>query len=538
MVVKMVISVSQKEKAFVLEAVKQGYLNKQRAEKVFQRRQRILEGAAEKQKLAETSKEHRQKLLEQVQNDQKKAKVWQLAIALGFMTSDQARGIVQNEAVRYVGNGTLDIPSIARPELTLDFMGINIEDMIATAEKSQSTEEIRPEDRYEFIRKLGAGGMGEVGLYKDLEMGREVAIKKILATNKNLTEEHILRFQREMEITGKLYRHPGIIQIFDFGRDSDSNLYIAMEVVHGRELSKILSHVKGIKKEGQVIPRKYSLNNMMKYFVQTLEALQFMHSNDYVHRDLKPDNIMIDEELGQAKIMDLGLAKQVSEQEPDRKSDMDILLADSGKTGVYKVSAEALKQLGRLPKKTAETLEGQIMGTPSYMSPDQIKDSKSVDQRADIFSMGIILYELLTGQKPHKKETPLNTIMSILKDETIPPIAVKNTLYDVPKELSAICVKALSKDPKYRYKNAKEFLDDIQAYMNHEAVSVYQDNFWEKIVKWGKRKKKTAGMLIGAAMLLPLALGGVGIVRAIGAQNELHLEKDKTVAERVAKEEA
>ena len=244
------IAVSQKEKAFVIEAVKQGYLNKQRAEKVFQKRQRILEGAAEKQKLAQTSREHRQKLLEQAQNDQKKAKVWQLAILLGFMTQDQARGVLHKDNVRGTGrNGTLNIPSIARPELTLDFMGINIDDMIATAEKSEAAEEARPEDRYEFIKKLGAGGMGEVGLYHDLEMDREVAIKNILASNQDLTEEHILRFQREMEITGKLYRHKGIIQIFDFGRDSKDNLYIAMEVIHGRELSKILKHVKGIKKE-------------------------------------------------------------------------------------------------------------------------------------------------------------------------------------------------------------------------------------------------------------------------------------------------
>jgi hypothetical protein len=234
----------------VLEAVKQGYLNKQRADRVFQRRQRILDGAAEKQKLAETSREHKQRLLEQAQDDQKKAKVWQLAIALGYMTQEQARAVINNEAVQNIGkNGTLDLPSIARPELTLDFMGINIDAMIATAEKSETTEEARPEDRYEFIKELGKGGMGTVGLYKDLEMDREVAIKKILAGNKELTEEHILRFQREMEITGKLYRHKGIIQIFDFGRDSENNLYIAMEVVHGRELSKIIKHVKEVKRE-------------------------------------------------------------------------------------------------------------------------------------------------------------------------------------------------------------------------------------------------------------------------------------------------
>jgi tetratricopeptide (TPR) repeat protein len=277
---------------------------------------------------------------------------------------------------------------------------------------------------------------------------------------------------------------------------------------------------------------------MMKYFMQSLDALQFMHSHNYVHRDLKPDNIMIDEELEQAKIMDLGLAKQIGEQEPDRKSDLDILLADSGKTGVYNVSPEALKQLGKLSKRTVQTLEGQVMGTPAYMSPDQINDSKGVDQRADIYSMGVILYEILTGEKPHKGETPINTLMNILKEEAVPPIKLKNTLYEIPKELSAICMTALSKDPKYRYRTVKACLDDIQAYIANEPVSVYQDNFWERIAKWGKRNKRKAGMLVGAAMLMPVLIGGIGIVRAIGAQNELSLEKGKTVAERKAKEEA
>ena len=534
------VAVSQKEKAFVLEAVKQGYLNKQRADRVFQKRQRILTGAAEKQKLAEENPLHKQKLLEQAQNDQKKAKVWQLAIVLGYMTQEQARAVINEQAVQIAGqNGnTLDLQSIARPELTLDFMGINIDDMIATAEKAEDREEARPEDRYKFIKELGKGGMGTVGLYKDLEMDREVAIKKILAGNKNLTEDQILRFQREMEITGKLYRHKGIIQIFDFGRDSDNNLYIAMEVVHGRELSKIIKQAKEVKKQGNVIPRKYSLNNMMKYFMQALDALQFMHSNNYVHRDLKPDNIMIDEELEQAKIMDLGLAKKIGEQEPDRKSDLDILLADSGKTGVYNISEETLKQLGKLPKKTAQTLEGQVMGTPAYMSPDQINNSKGVDQRADIYSIGVILYEILTGEKPHKGETPINTLMNILKDEAIAPINKKNTLYEIPKELSAICMTALSKDPKYRYRTVKAFLDDIQAYIANEPVSVYKDNLWERIAKWGKRNKRKAGMLAGAAMLTPVLIGSIGVVRAISAQKELTLEQDKTKAETIAKKEA
>ncbi len=533
------VAVSQKEKAFVLEAAKQGYLNKIRAEKVFHKRQRILDGAAEKQKLAKENREHRQNLIEQAQNDQKKAKVWQLAIALGYMTADQAKGVLKQDAVKAVGrNGTLDIPSMPRPELTLDFIGINIDDILANVERAEATEEAIPEERYEFIQELGKGGMGEVGLYLDIEMGREVALKKILAGSKNLTEEQILRFQREMEITGKLYRHRGIIQVFDFGRDSDDNLYIAMEAVKGRDLSKILKQVKGFKQNKQIIPRKYSLNNMIKYFVQSLDALQFMHSHNFVHRDLKPDNIMVDEELEQAKIMDLGLAKQIDEEEPDRQSDLNILMENSGRTGVYNISKKDIKTLGKFPKKAAQTLEGQIMGTPAYMSPDQIDDSKGVDQRADIYSMGVILYEILTGKKPHKADTPINTLMSILTDEAVPPIKRKNTLYEIPKELNAICMKALSKDPKYRYRHVKEFLDDIQAYINHEPVSVYQDNTWEKIAKWGKRNKKTAGIAIGMGILAPLAIGGVLTVQGINAIKQLSLEKDKTVAERTAKNEA
>jgi hypothetical protein len=250
------LKVTQKEKAFILAAVDNAYLNKQKVARLI----------AEKDKYSDP-----------------KANVINLAVKFGYLTKKQAQRILANIGKANGIDATLDVPDLER--------------LVSEAEQ-KTTEDARPEERYQHIKDLGVGGMGKVELCLDTALNREVAVKRILA--KKLTKDKIQRFQREMELTAKLYRHPGVIKAFDLGRDSNDNLYFVMEVVNGVELSSIIEDLKSGKKK-----RRHSLPNLVELFIKSLDAIKYMHDQDVIHRDLKPDNIMIDEAYGNVKIMDL-----------------------------------------------------------------------------------------------------------------------------------------------------------------------------------------------------------------------------------------
>ena len=472
------LKVTQKEKAFILAAVDNAYLNKQKVARLI----------AEKDKYSDS-----------------KVNVINLAVKFGYLTKKQAQRILANIKKANGIDATLDVPDLER--------------LVSEAEQKTS-EDARPEERYQHIKDLGVGGMGKVELCLDTALNREVAVKRILA--KKLTKDKIQRFQREMELTAKLYRHPGVIKAFDLGRDSQDNLYFVMEVVNGVELSGIIEDLKSGKKK-----RRHSLPNLVELFIKSLDAIKYMHDQDVIHRDLKPDNIMIDEAYGNVKIMDLGLAKSIGEEEIERESSDDIETADVRRTNIFK------------------TIEGNIMGTPVYMSPDQATDSTTVDFRADVYSMGAILYEILTGEVPIRGRTPLNTLHMILNDDIVPPIKKKKTLFDVPPELNAICMKALSKDPKYRYKTVEDFAEDLRRYRDNEPVSVYKDPFFKKLFKWGMRNPLMAGLILSAVTLVPIGAGAVLTQQGVHAKQQAKTEKELRIeaegradAEAKAKEEA
>ncbi|HEX7965847.1 MAG TPA: serine/threonine-protein kinase [Gammaproteobacteria bacterium] len=264
--------------------------------------------------------------------------------------------------------------------------------------------------RYQVEKELGKGAMGVVYLGRDPKINRVVAIKTMALSQEfdadELTEVKA-RFFREAETAGRL-NHPNIVTIYDAGEEHDL-AYIAMEFLKGKDLT---SRTKG----NALLPAKTVLDIIAK----AADALDYAHSQNVVHRDIKPANIMYDEEKGEIKVTDFGIAR----------------ITDSSKT------------------KT-----GMVLGTPSYMSPEQLS-GKKVDGRSDLFSLGVTMYQLLAGQLPFQADS-MATLMFKIANETHAPV----TLFrgELPASIDTVIDKAMQKDPEQRYQRGAEFAKDVRA---------------------------------------------------------------------------
>jgi predicted Ser/Thr protein kinase len=265
--------------------------------------------------------------------------------------------------------------------------------------------------RYQIVSELGRGSMGVVYQGFDPVIGRTVAIKTMLTEGFAPAEfeEYKARFQREAQAAGVL-AHPNIVTVYDFGEDNGV-LYLAMELLEGKSLQDLVE-------EQTILP----VETIIPMYEQVCSALDHAHRHRIVHRDIKPANIMI-LESGLVKVTDFGIAKMMS---------------------------------------MGMTQAGQILGTPNYMSPEQVK-GRSVDGRSDIFSLGVILYELVTGEKPFGGQNITTVIYKIINENPISPRELDAT---IPVGLSYVIQKALAKNPDERYQTCRELAEDLRNYRN------------------------------------------------------------------------
>jgi Tol biopolymer transport system component/predicted Ser/Thr protein kinase len=270
---------------------------------------------------------------------------------------------------------------------------------------------------YEVVASLGKGGMGEVYVAEDTRLNRRVAIK-VLPPEMAADAERRARFEREARAVAAL-NHPNIVTIYSV-EEADGVHFITMELVEGQTLSKMLP------KSG------FSLSELLKMAIPLADAVSSAHRSGITHRDLKPDNIMVDNE-GRLRILDFGLAK----------------------TRDSKGAEEGLTQA---PTATVETEDGKVLGTVAYMSPEQA-EGKPVDSRTDIFSMGTILYEMATGGRPFRGDTKMSTISSILRDDPSPVTELNPSL---PRHLGRVIRRCLAKDPDRRYQTALDLRNELE----------------------------------------------------------------------------
>lgn len=278
---------------------------------------------------------------------------------------------------------------------------------------------------YKILRELGRGAMGSVYLAQQLSLDRNVALKTIQpqhATNPIF----ISRFTREAYAAAQLTHH-NVVQIYDMGCDRGTHFF-SMEFVDGQPLSKV------IKERGTLDPKTAAT-----YTLQAARGLAFAHENGMVHRDIKPDNLMLNRH-GVVKVADLGLVKTVGVSEESQTTDSKLLQASSAHT----------------------TMANTAMGTPAYMAPEQATDSSSVDQRADIYSLGCTLFVMLTGKPPFQGKTALEVIT---KHKTEPIVRPDALVKDVPAELSDLTVKMVAKKREERVGSMSEVIAKLEQYL-------------------------------------------------------------------------
>jgi len=270
--------------------------------------------------------------------------------------------------------------------------------------------------RYRIVSALGAGGMGEVFLAEDIRLRRKVALK-VLPEKFASDKERMFRFEREAFAASAL-NHPNILTIYEFD-NIDNTHFLASEYINGETLSERMQ-------QGSL-----SMSEILNISVQIISALQAAHQAGIIHRDIKPDNVMIRED-DIVKVLDFGLAKLLEQSQVDEESET---------------------------KMQVQTKAGMVMGTVAYMSPEQARGAL-VDARTDIFSFGVLLYKMLTGEQPFTGETINHTIVAILEKE---PPTLSQFVNDYPLEIENIIFKCLAKNPNDRYQSAKDLLVDLKS---------------------------------------------------------------------------
>ncbi len=294
--------------------------------------------------------------------------------------------------------------------------------------------------KYRIVKELGFGGQGRVLLAVDDNLKRQVALKTIAAVTV-AGQERLDRFQNEARAVAQL-RHPNIVQLYEAFHE-EGVPFFSMEYVEGESLSTILR------------TKSLSRRQLVAVLATCCEAMGYAHQKGIVHRDLKPQNILLTPE-GEPKVMDFGLAK--------------CLLEDK--------------------KLSVATLEGQVLGSPAYMAPEQAEGTRElISARTDVYALGTILYECLTGRLPHLADSPMEIMLAIIDEEPEPPTSVDPT---IGRDLNAICMKALEKDPRARYANAAELAADLKRYLNNEPVQARPATISDRFAKALRRNRDLA----------------------------------------------
>jgi tetratricopeptide (TPR) repeat protein len=338
--------------------------------------------------------------------------------------------------------------------------------------------------RYEVVKEIGTGGLGRVLLVRDLATAREVALKELHGEAKGFESDtqqsmtNAARFLREARITAQL-EHPGIVPVYEVGRRKDGSLYYTMRRIQGRTLADALEQAGTLDARLRLLPS----------LLTVAQAVAYAHQRQVLHRDIKPQNVMLGR-YGEASLLDWGLAR-------------------------VKAQARASRKLSAAPDITGARVAA--VGTPAYMSPEQARGATDeLDERTDVWGLGGLLFELLTGRSPFVGASALEVLSRIVNEKVDAPKLLEP---DAPDELCAICEKALSPRPEDRYQNASAFADDVQAWLDRRTVSAKRYSRAERLALFTRRNRTPVA--VGAlGLVLALAVAGGALVTFSQQRNE------------------
>jgi WD40 repeat protein len=360
-------------------------------------------------------------------------------------------GANDGQAAPELSAGPATLPP--KPSVASDSYATRLPDTAGHVQQQTMRDRFPSVPGYELHGVLGRGAMGVVYKAVQVKLKRTVALKMILS-GAHADRQELVRFEKEAEAVARL-QHPHIVQIHEIG-EVDGLPYFVLEFVDGGSLAHKLN--------GTPLPAREAAQ-----LVETLaRAMHAAHQKGIVHRDLKPGNVLLTAD-GTPKIADFGLAKKLDDT-------------------------------------AGQTATGAIMGTPSYMAPEQAAGKcQAVGPAADVYALGAILYELLTGRPPFKAATPLETVMQVVADEPVPPSRLQSKS---PRDLETICLKALAKPPDKRYACASAMADDLGRYLRGQPITARPAGAMERSIKWVRRRPAAAALVALATLVL---LGGTGV---------------------------
>jgi serine/threonine protein kinase len=368
---------------------------------------------------------------------------------------------------------------------------------------------------YEMVKELGRGGMGVVYLARQSSLNRQVALKMVLA-GQHASSSDLARFKTEAEAVAQL-QHPHIVQVIETG-EHQGTPWFSMEYVSGGSLDKRL--------QGRPLPPREAA----RITSMIAEAVAHAHARGVLHRDLKPANILVQDVEAHSSSVDSSVKPVRTVPSKGNTVVLDGIATPTGSGSQTPVTLKVTdfglaKQLddGRTLAGT-KTQAGTVMGSPSYMAPEQASgDTAALGPTVDVYALGALLYELLTGRPPFRASTAWDTITQVLKDEPVPPTRLMPRL---PRDIETICLKCLAKDPKKRYASVSELDADIQRFLRDEPIHARPIAWWERTWKAAKRRPTLAGLIVTAIV-------AVGIIIAL-----ISIGNAKLLEERIAAEDA
>ncbi len=334
--------------------------------------------------------------------------------------------------------------------------------------------------RFADGEEIGRGGMGVVRRIFDETLRRQLAVKLL---RRSIDDDAMRsRFTEEARITGQL-SHPGVVPVHEFGAEDDGRPFFTMPLIRGRSFSDIIVAVHSDDAE-------WTLPRALSVLLRVCETIAYAHDKGVIHRDLKPSNVMVGE-FGEAYVMDWGLARTM------RSSEGADPVANAA------VSSERAEIAERDPSSPLLTADGQVVGTPAYMAPEQARGGP-IDERTDVFAIGAMLYHLLAGSRPYAQMTTSQQVLDAVLEG--PPESLTERAPRAAAELLAIVGRAMQRDPGRRYQKVDELAADLRAFLEVRVVRAYETGAWAELRKWVRRNRLASAASVAAVIALVLGL--------------------------------
>jgi serine/threonine protein kinase len=358
---------------------------------------------------------------------------------------------------------------------------------------------------YKTDKEIARGGMGRIVAAEDRRLGRPVALKELL----DPTGEQVTRFQREALITARL-QHPGIVPVYEAGVWPTGEPFFAMKLVSGRPLDKVIADTTSLSERLALLPR----------IAAACDAMAYAHSQRIIHRDLKPGNILLGD-FGETVVIDWGLAKDLDAA--------DTLESANRQPRVPSRKSESVIETGS----STLTVAGAVMGTPAYMAPEQAR-GEPVDQRADVFALGAMIYHVLAGAPPYNARTATDVIAAAALSRVIP---LHEREKRTPRDLRAIVERAMAASPDDRYPTAGELAEELRRFLTGQLVDAHRYTALQRLGRFVKRHRAavtisaiaTTGFVVGGS----IAINRIVEARDIAQREELVATARETAAERL-----